>query len=539
MPIEIWNQGRVTGYSAYEIYVRQHIASGSDTPPATEREWLASTVGMGSSMLLSIDPDSSHDESQIWYKDIQFPSTTRLCAANTIIASYFAGSANYQGNWATRITDYGPLISNTASSAPNGSVGPTSSIPAQTDLNWSQDIKLGLSNYLKIIDGLIIQPGNWSDSSQKPPEHTFSPDLGEYPRIRLMIKGRITHKVQILLTGFTIRPVILGTSELGDPTNSPAPEDGDFLGPGQYPWASKVIFSVPSSYITYYQSSAYTRKLPKTDVDKTVSDTSVIDMRSTDPKDYYEDNYPSAKVEIAVSELNALNGGCAVISVYQRNEKFPPAIWASLISETGNNAIYPLDTVAPNSVKLIDDASLSDVNEYQSAYPGTHALSKSTSDDVIKFKGSTNQLLPIADQSLTPLSYTNLVPQDKYAQALLILSGHNVGKALSLSKENGDPIDFGQDTASNQTIGNTKFDVGNMTKLSPSSSNITWAYLLEALANDKSIDLLGNNLKAIKAGLPKNYIQFPNGLRLYISSTEPTDDDVPIGSIGIGWGFTQ
>ena len=32
-----------------------------------------------------------------------------------------------------------------------------------------------------------------------------------------------------------------------------------------------------------------------------------------------------------------------------------------------------------------------------------------------------------------------------------------------------------------------------------------------------------------------NYIEFKNGLRFYVSSTEPTDTDIPDGSIGVGW----
>jgi hypothetical protein len=32
-----------------------------------------------------------------------------------------------------------------------------------------------------------------------------------------------------------------------------------------------------------------------------------------------------------------------------------------------------------------------------------------------------------------------------------------------------------------------------------------------------------------------NYIELKNGLRLYVSSTEPTDTDIPDGSIGVGW----
>lgn len=45
--------------------------------------------------------------------EVQLPSNTTLCAANTIIASFFKGSAVYSSNWATRIIDYGDLISNT------------------------------------------------------------------------------------------------------------------------------------------------------------------------------------------------------------------------------------------------------------------------------------------------------------------------------------------------------------------------------------------------------------------------------------------
>lgn len=32
-----------------------------------------------------------------------------------------------------------------------------------------------------------------------------------------------------------------------------------------------------------------------------------------------------------------------------------------------------------------------------------------------------------------------------------------------------------------------------------------------------------------------NYIEMENGLRFYVSGTEPTDDDIPVGSIGVGW----
>ena len=57
---------------------------------------------------------------------------------------------------------------------------------------------------------------------------------------------------------------------------------------------------------------------------------------------------------------------------------------------------------------------------------------------------------------------------------------------------------------------------------------ITWHQMLEALAENKSINVIGDN----------NYIEF-NGssspIRLYVSSTEPTGN-IPEGSIGLGWG---
>ena len=54
MPKEIWNEGRVTGLSAYEIYVKQHLVEDPANPPATEREWLSASIAMGSSMLLKV-----------------------------------------------------------------------------------------------------------------------------------------------------------------------------------------------------------------------------------------------------------------------------------------------------------------------------------------------------------------------------------------------------------------------------------------------------------------------------------------------------
>ena len=70
MPKQIWNEGRVVGYSAYEIYVKQHLLEDPSSPPASEREWLASSLAMGSSMLVKIPKITQTSEDSHTYLDI-------------------------------------------------------------------------------------------------------------------------------------------------------------------------------------------------------------------------------------------------------------------------------------------------------------------------------------------------------------------------------------------------------------------------------------------------------------------------------------
>lgn len=537
MPKQLYNEGRVVGMSAYEVYVKQHASIDPVNPPASEREWLASTIAMGSSMLLKLNQSLGHADDEVWVQDIQFPSNSTLSAANTIIASFFRGEGVYNGNWATRISSYGPLISNTANSSPSGSTNHTSNIPRENPVDWDKDEKTKLSQYMKILDGIVIQPGTWVNSANKPPQKDFTPNLADYPRIRLQIKGNIEVPIEILLTGLTIRTVVQGVSGLDSATNTPSPQNGDFLGPGQFPWASKIVFCVPSSYIAYFEAAAYKRSLPHTAESITVNDTFVVDMKTTKPETYYISNYRNARVQIDVDDYSTLSDGTAVLTVYQKSSKYPPAIWGSFIDSTGTNYLNPLDVVAPGTVKMFENASSEDLKDYEDTFDGTFGVNKNTDDGTLEVLGPDGTLVPAADVSIRDINYTNLISSDAKAKALVTKTGTKTGLSISMSSGlAGSQYTVGNDSTSNQTIGNTTFNVGSLTKLTPNSSNITIASILEALANNKSIDILGNNLKAIKAGIVNNYIQFPNGLRLYISPTEPTPSaNIPVGSIGIGW----
>ena len=539
MARELYNEGRVTGLSAYEVYVKQHASEDPVNPPASEREWLASSLAMGASMLVKIPKNVAHAEDENWMYDIQFPSNTILCAANTVIASFFRGQGEYEGNWAVRISSYGDLISNTASSSPNGNLNHNSTIPHGSIDEWNDVEKDTLADYMKIVDGIIIHPGTWSDSTNKPPQKDFSPNMGDYPRLRLHIRGPLNNDLQVLLTGFSIKTIVKGLTGLDGSTNTTSPENGDFLGPGQFPWSSKVIFSVPTSYISFFFFFSYKRKLPTTSESVTVKDTCVTDMQATRPETYYESNYTGARVPITVDDFSTLGDGTAVLTVYQKSAKYPPAIWGTFVDSKGENYLNPLDVVAPGTVKMFEDATEDELKDYENTFEGTFSVNKNTEDGTLEIIGPNGTLVPAAEVSVQDAIYTSPNSDATKAKILVTKTGKLQGLSLSMSSGvTGSQYTIGSDNVNNGAIGNTSYDKGSQTKISPSSSNVNWAMLLEALANNKSIDVLGDNMKALKSGLNQTfpYIQFKNGLRLYISATEPTpNSSIPVGSIGIGW----
>lgn len=589
MPREIWNEGRVVGYSAYEIYVKQHLAEDPDTPPATEREWLASSLAMGTSMLLQVpDINATGGDKSHGFIDIYLPKDSKLAAANTIVAQWFDGDGSFDiaagtsttvKPWASRVTDYGQLISNTSSSSPNGTVGPTGTVPRQTLGELSSAKKAQLADYLKIYDGLVIQPGNWSASSKKPPEKDFSADLSSpYPRVRLHARGSVTNKPLILLTGFTIRSVLSGTVGTDTVTGSKSPQDGDFLGPAVFPWAAKIVFVVPNAYVTYFASGAYERTLKTptaagTDTRVLVQDTSVIDMQATKPETYYNGynaaegkkyskNTTNPRYPYTVQDFATLGDGEAVLTVYQRSAAFPPALYGTFVDGTGNKYLNPLDSVAPGNIKMFynDDGTL--INQYEEAFPGTTGMNKK-SDGTIQIKNDNGTLTSVADIEVSNITYTapaNSGAKSGVAQKVKITAGNKYATAILL----GDALSNDQVTIS-QKPADPPVELTNAN----ANDNLPWSALLAALKNNQAIDLLGRRVKNMKYTLRKPitgnvaeantaaakldvtkgsaYIEFGPGnssntngdtIRLYICKEMPNPANVPIGSIGIGWGFT-
>lgn len=539
MPRQIWNEGRVQGYSAYEIYLKQALSDNPDLQPATEREWLASSIACGSSMVVKI-PKTSNDAG---YLDISLPENSKLCAANVIFANLFLGDCEYDVNsyFAKRVINYGFCISNTLNFHPdtNGTQIPT------TDDDISLESVLSYSEaYNKIIDGVVIQPGKWKETGDEAGQYMdLSPDMSKSPFIRIFYSGKIESTIQIMLTGFTIRSVISGICGIDGSYNAISPQDGTFLGPAQFPWAAKIIFSQSTATSISLNMSNYIRQIKGEKAISKLSGKSLVDMETCDPSIFYSSKQPDAKIYFDSCNLDSPDGKGNILTIHSKSDKYSPAIYATRYDPDKEKSLSPFNVVGKGAVQMFDDStSDADMKGYEKTYPGTFALRRKD-DGSVETLNENNDVVPVARIDHKELSYSNLSPNDKKAKGVVTSVGNKKSLSISLSDDDTDSqLTISDDGTSNGSIGSTSFNKGAMNKLSPSSSNITPAYILEATANNKSIDILGDRMKALKAGLEKEtsagnlgYIQLPNGLRLYISATKPTANDVPIGSIGIGW----
>lgn len=513
---EIYNQGRVVGYSAYELYVKHYLSDQSDTgiPPATEREWLASTLSSGASLLVRI-PTQGNNDDDIFTYDVQLPNNSRLCAANTIVASFFNGEGYVPSGstFATRVKSYGPLIRNDSQSSPTSSRVPTYSM---SDL--SQTTLLQIRDYIKLIDGLVLQPGQWEDSGSSDPKKLLDPDLTTVPTLRFMIKGKIENPFFILLTGFTMRTVVQGESKIDPTFNSSSPSDGDFLGPGSYPWANKIIFSVPNAFIKYFVDANYKRKLPKSGTSKVVDDTPIIDMRSSDPIDYYTDYYTDSPLDMTVDRITCPGEGGSVLAIYQRSDVLPPALYGARVTSTGDKKLVPIDTTAPGTVKLFNkDTELQRAKDLENNTPHNYALLRDSTTMQLYELTADDKVLPVAETSFTE---TN-IGKDSSGNAntklpgAVIKTGNKVVRALSLNNSDG-----------------TAYPISASPSSEISSDNIKWLDLISAFTRDKSINILGklSGLKSKLAaitGTGKYVIGIKNGV---VSSLDSLSSLIKAGS---------
>ena len=720
----IYNEGRVVGLSAWEIFKRQALATGvPEKEIPNEHQWLASMVGAGSSMILRV-PANDPDLSTRGVHDFELPETSSLSASGVIIASPFVGECSWDSsNWATSVASYGPLIQNDSSASPS-----SSSVPYYTwggAVSFSQDVENSVAEFVKISDGIVYtKRANWiartvddvhvyiGDNSQTTwifgtveypeqvtrvtsvtidgtdvPETDYTLDLEHTPNsitfntapaneavirveyvrvssdpakdidpnfevsttvVRLYFETALEHDLYIMFTGFTNKHILQGlsgyahTDEYGysiggstdtriNPDTDTAVNDwenGGMLGPEIIPWASKIIFSVPS--FAYNLANSLTRtiplqadgELPAYEIPSTglnfgditikqnslaskVKPNSFIDFNSINLMDYYnahgfDPDAPDPVLEEDVAEWDFRLGSydsynelvawypgmnaTQIMTEIDRSPKsnanfFPPALYASQVTSSGTQSLVPLDVAAPGTVKGFTDAT--QAYNYKQLMPNNFALYNNVQNNTVSFV--------IKDESdetkwlgLSKLEYiANEAPKTQ------LTVGANVAQFVALTKPTSRPGSLQLYDLTGQA-GQGAISIGP-------GSNLTWAHMLDALSQEKELDVLGSRLHALgnelssashtigvgsgNTGITKvasqefdltgsypvaittsqnavdastnlmtlnsgtalksgtEFIEFSNGLRLYISNTPngPSTANVPEGSIGIGW----
>lgn len=415
MPQEIYNEGRVVGLSAWELFKREAEAAGVDPDVIpNEREWLAAMIGSGASMVLRIKAGKSG------VQNFQLPVNSNLTAAGVIIASPFIGECELDGTgdtaWAKRITSYNQaLIGNSDSYPPTANNVPVDSSASPTKYADS------IAEFTKITDGIVyLKKANWIDAGHTPPElpaKDIDPNLRESTAVvRLYISSPLTTDVYVLFTGFHNKAIIQSlsgwASEEGgvaiggsdDMTNNDW-ANGGMLGPEIFPWASKIIFSVPNAASA--DSIMVNRTLPRNaTTDATiqsgytfenmqkhaVKSALVADFDSIHLDDYFRENnlnsYAVSEDLFNVSKGSASSAynlvawypgiAAADIAGATGDDFFPPALYAANISSV-NPTPPPLNftTMAPSGLLVHSEPNTT------SATTGSLAIFTTFSSDTV------------------------------------------------------------------------------------------------------------------------------------------------------------
>lgn len=649
MSKQLYNEGRVVGLSAYELYVRHQLSQfpESSLPILTEREWLAASVGNGAAMILKLKSGTTAG-----VHDYPLPTNSILCnASSTITASLFNGTAavDESTGWATKVTSYGPLISNTSSSSPTSSTN----VPYQNLSTWDNANVTMLKEYMKIVDGICYMPGTWTASGTNPTKD-FKPDYTKQSVIRLRLTKPLEKDVYIHLHGFIHTPIALGISKNDSSClNSPKAQDGDFLGPAIYPWASKIFFTVPSEVMDILNRKAYVREFPDGATSTNVDTQALVDYDAADLSGFYTKyGKTSSQIPIDVKDINVIGDGVGVVGAYQRidlntananykGDAYPPILYGAKVTSKGTQKMSPIDTGAPYTLKFFEDANLA--KNYPKAIPNVYALYRNSNKDIYVYDGNADHdsyppitttvdtinmgttASPVYASSVTakgetvksislinasgaalPLSTdsTTTSISDDYIGWKSLLEGLNLNKKINilgtllLALKNDGYISVAKDASGNKTVtvngklkvtGNSEVagnstvggtlrvtgaatfnstasvggkltakndaDVVGTLAVNKTSSNAegnitsegymhatsyvkTDSYAVVNGTNSSGYNIITDDDELKFSKPPKSstqYIVLNNGLRLYISNTQPGTSGVPIGSIGIGW----
>lgn len=508
MSKQIYNEGRVVGLSQYEIFVKNWLSNTAtkDIDPPSEQEWLASTVGPGSSLLFQMPVDTSHDNNEVWTYETYLPEGSGLCGCNPVIASLFMGSSELYGNsgWSKYVSDYGDCITNTSTSHPSGEISDPKDVPKGVDV-FANQIPSIVEQYVKILDGVILQGGTWTYESTTE-RSDFSPNFSSDNKslLRIQIKGKITESFSILFTGLNYRSVIQGVSGLDGSINKAGSENGAYLGPAQYPWACKVLFTLPSAYTSSEDSKKQVYVVYGSGDEGEAEAKQLAQSIGENGLVIYKDTF--------------YDNASGLYSVTQDNE--------------GNYQLYSFGSHAVLDYIVLGNASSTHFNS--PSVPGT----KIVNDDNTVFH--TFNIPTIDTDGLVPGFKVD--PQSSRDVDYTIWS--DLAQAMHDSISTYEPENYSSETAfvnavkagsiycwSNVfgTYSLLSVDAGGATVRDSSGNEITWSvnetfYKKLSDSAQFKLDILGPSLRQAKKSLSEEspYLDF-NGTRLYVSSEAPVD----------------
>lgn len=172
-------------------------------------------------------------------------------------------------------------------------------------------------------------------------------------------------------------------------------------------------------------SSNYLRCLPKTDPEKYVDMDPVIDMRTTDPKTFYQTYYKDAPVDLIVKSIQPLNSEAGILSIYQQANFLAPALYGTKLQAGANkeDSIYPLDIVAPGTLKVFHNGSIDDIVNFEDALKPNKNMCwvRDPVTYVVYESNEVHQQVPISDDKYVPL-FSNLYSSEVLPPSFCIQS---------------------------------------------------------------------------------------------------------------------
>ncbi|MBO4543265.1 MAG: hypothetical protein J5725_08815 [Bacteroidales bacterium] len=610
MAQELYNEGRVLGFSAWEIFARDALDHGippEDIP--NEHEWLEAMLCNGNSVILKVPLGT-----QAGVRDFPLPEGSTLAGSNAVLGSLFVGTCECDASgFAKKVTSYGPLINNTSSSSPTSNSN--NPVPYDTSTSPYAPYMSAIMEFVKINDGIVyIKKAKWirtPDGSGEPYKDIDPNFANSTTVVRLYLAETLNADVYILLSGFENKVFLNGISgwaheDAGRSTGGSTDTDnnnwqnGNMLGPEVIPWATKIVFTVPSS--AYTLSTNITRTIPSDAsygssgeeiniggikihdyLQYRSNTTPFIDFDSINLTDYYTvhnfSTSPTLRENITDVNFGFTNSYNSLVAWYPgmtaqqinsatSNAKFfPPALYAAKITNKGQQTLVPIDVAAPGTIKCFTNST--DAYNYTQILPNNYAVYYNTSNHSFTFvtngdsdvnnwygtakidfltapkvKISTNatavKLLALSTStgtdystngtsgSITTKTARNLKWDDLMTALTSNYTINILGDrltAFATELATGSYGTIGTDTTNNKIaeIGATKLTINPGTDGVSFTTTTTQGTKLATLGTGTSI----------KSGT--NFIEFSNGLRLYISPTNPGNTNVPVGSIGIGW----